>query len=405
MWRTVLRPEVLFLIATVQALMPYLFFALWGTPEGFHFQLSYYPMAIWIIGYLCFWIGTRLGPRNVVRKVRRTIPISFSILKTSLVCLLLISVVEMVGLIQVYGGIPLLGFASGEFDVDSTNSAQSQSVFGQVGAAALTVYLLIGVITLIAIKAKWEKERITRWTIGPLLFTLLLSAFNGKRQGMLMCIFVIATCSTLVFGNPVELLSSFVPLKMRKRGNMVIALVLAVLIMESLSGLVALRTLGTYKKSASEGLILYYEWPIMNMSQQSIEAGGFGPYELKPLAVFASLLPAKVSLEGSGLESEVPRIVPSSPSGFYEKLQWNTGLWGVIPFCVFCGILAQYTYRLAFSRNAALLTYAFMAWALYSAPLYNHFLNLMFLPLPAVIFFAVSTVHREIRGSVIGTAN
>ena len=88
----------------------------------------------------------------------------------------------------------------------------------------------------------------------------------------------------------------------------------------------------------------------------------------------------------------------------YENLQWDTGLWGIIPFCIICGALTQYMYWRAFSRYAALLTYAFMAWALFSAPLYNHFLNLVFLPLPAVVFFVASTAFREIRTSLIGAA-
>ncbi|HWF65769.1 MAG TPA: O-antigen polymerase [Acidobacteriaceae bacterium] len=398
MWRKIFRPEVIFLLGTLQALLPYVLAAIGATPPEVNSLLSDYPLFIWIIGYACFWIGTRLAPRDIPDGVSPPVAVSMSILKGSLVILILAGLVEMYGLIRLYGGIPLLAFASGQLDVNDTNSIQTQSGFGQVGLAALTVFLLIGVVCLIAIKARQENLRVARWTLSALLFTLFMSAFNGKRQGILMCVAILVSCSVIAFGSPFALVRGFFPLKLKKRGTVVLSILLALVVLKAISGLASLRTSGDVTRSATAELALYYEWPILNMSVQSRDAQGFGPSEFKPLGPFQTLLPAKLSfLDDSVFGTEPPRFEISSPSGFYERLQWDLGLWGIIPFSLLCGVFTQWMYHRAFRSHAALLTYGFMAWALFSAALYNHFLNLLFLPLPALIFFAASYVNREMR--------
>ncbi|MFZ0662035.1 MAG: O-antigen polymerase [Acidobacteriaceae bacterium] len=397
-WRKIFRPEVIFLAGTVQALLPYLLAAFGVTPPDVNALLSYYPLFIWIIGYASFWIGTRLGPRDIPNGASPPVQVSMSILKAVLVILVVAGLFEMYGLTKLYGGIPLLAFASGRLDVNDTNFIQTQSGFGQVGAAALTVFLLIGVICLIAVKARQEQLHVARWTLSALLFTLVMSAFNGKRQGILMCLAIVASCSVIAFGSPFALIRSFFSLKLKKRGMVIASILIVVVVLKAISGLVSIRTGGEVTHSATAELALYYEWPILNMSVQCREAHGFGPFQLKPLGPFQTLLPAKFSfLDESVFGTDPPRFEISSPSGFYERLQWDLGLWGIISFSLLCGLFAQWMYRRAFRSHAALLTYAFMAWALFSAALYNHFLNLLFLPLPAVIFFVASYVNREMR--------
>ncbi len=392
---------MLFLLGTLQALVPYLLF-IYAAPSQLDFMLSYYPLAIWIIGYVCFWIGTRLGPRKMPKRGPPPIPVSMSLLKLSLLVLCVISLAELYGLTRVYGGIPLLAFASGKFGIGDVNESQTQSGFGQIGAAGVTVFVLVGVISLLAIKARQRKIPISRWTLSTLSLAFFLAVFGGKRQGIFMCLAVIGCCSVIVFGSPTDLVGSFMPWKLKRRGGVVVSVVLLLCVFEAISGLLSLRTGGNVTRSTLEELTLYYEWPIMNMSAQCIEVG-FGPKDFKPLGPFQSLLPAKMGLDRSLFGTNVPKYEPSSPSGFYERLQWDLGLWGIIPFNVLCGMSAQWMYRMAFRRYAALLTYAFMAWALFSAALYNHFLNLLFLPFPAFIFFVASFVNRGINRSHVGS--
>jgi oligosaccharide repeat unit polymerase len=399
MWRKLLRPEVVFLFGTLQALIPY-FAAFTGiTPPEVNVLLSPYPLFIWIIGYVFFWIGTRLGPRKIPESNSPMVPVSMSFLKGSLLLLISGALIEMVGLIRLYGGIPLLAFASGQLNVSETNELQTQSGFGQVGAAGLTVFLLVGVICLIAIKARKEGLSVARWVSPALLFTFLMTTFEGKRQGLFMCLLIVACCSTIAFGSPFDLIGAFLPLKIKKkRGRFLVVVLIGASVFGLISGLAALRTGGADSRTAAEELGLYYEWPILNMSYQSVDSGGFGPYKFKPLGVIKTLLPAKVSfLDESAFGTDPTRFEITSPSGFYERLQWDLGLWGIILFNILCGLFCQVMYRWAFRRHAAMLAYAFITWALFSAALYNHFLNLLFLPLPAVIFFVTSFVNREMR--------
>lgn len=397
MWRKLLRPEVLFLMGTIQGLLPYLLFAIFGTSAVVDFELSYYPMWIWIIGYICFFIGTRIGPRNFSESMETDVPVSMSLLKTALVVLSVISLGEIVGLIRVYGGIPLLLFLSGTADVNDTNLAQQASGLGQIGAASLTVYLLMGLICLIAIKAKQIESKTARWLVCSTFLIIFLAAFNGKRQGLLMCIVLLACSSILTFGDPFEIISSFLPGKMGSRGTVIIGIICFLVVFKGLGAVVAFRNNGNHQISTTDELSLYYEWPIMNMSLQTLKSDGFGPYEFKPLGPFKTLLPAKIALNPSIFGEDVPRVEETSPSGFYEQLQWTTGLWGIIPFTFFCGLFCQYMYRMAFKGYASSLSYSMIAWALFSAPLYNHFLNLLFLPLPATIFIITAYLHRQLK--------
>ena len=65
----------------------------------------------------------------------------------------------------------------------------------------------------------------------------------------------------------------------------------------------------------------------------------------------------------------------------------GVGLPGVIGISMIIGFLAQKCYLSAFRTVGSLLIYSQMAWALVAASLYNHFFNLVFLPLPAALFW------------------
>jgi len=66
MWRTLFRPEVMFGIATLQALSPYAFWQMgWGTSTLNHESLTYYPITIWLTGWVCFTVGSMLMARKL----------------------------------------------------------------------------------------------------------------------------------------------------------------------------------------------------------------------------------------------------------------------------------------------------------------------------------------------------
>jgi len=57
-WRTLVKPEILFLIGALQANLPYLLWHL-GYPvaRAGQFDMTYRPLFLWILAYLAFCLG------------------------------------------------------------------------------------------------------------------------------------------------------------------------------------------------------------------------------------------------------------------------------------------------------------------------------------------------------------
>src|SRR5215469_16147554 len=103
MWRTIFRPDVIFAIATMQALSPYLFWqAGWGVAVP-HGSLTYYPVTIWLGGCFCFWVGSRLMARRIPGDPTYTVAGSAPRVRALVITLIAFIVVQAVLIVKVYG--------------------------------------------------------------------------------------------------------------------------------------------------------------------------------------------------------------------------------------------------------------------------------------------------------------
>jgi oligosaccharide repeat unit polymerase len=395
MWPKLFRPDVLFLIGALQAIIPSLLLVGTGVNAGYRSGVLYGPVIIWVLGYISFWAGTRLVRRGKPHTRYPAIPLSLGVIKLGLVMLSLVCLIEIYGATKVYGGIPLLAFASGQMDASDTNLLETQSGFGQLGALTLTVSLLTALVFILIMKARRAGVSAVPWIGSALLIDIFATMINGKRQGMLMTVMFIVCCSTVAFGSPSAAIESFLPWNPGRKTKLIFGAAVCVFVLNAISGLAAIRSLGAMNFSAVDNLLLYYGFPVMNMEEQCRVADGLGPMEFKPLGIVKTLLPAKsIDRDSTLLGADPPRIEVTSPSGFYERIQWDTGPFGIVLFSLCCGAFCQTVYYRAFLGYGSLLAYGLIAWALFSAPLYNHFLNLLYFPLPALIFWGVSGSAR-----------
>ena len=94
----------------------------------------------------------------------------------------------------------------------------------------------------------------------------------------------------------------------------------------------SIRALWRREDFRYDNLLLYYAYPVMNIEEECRTADGLGPMEFKPFGLIYSLLPAKSSLRDSSIfGSDPPKVEITSPSGFYERILWDTG-----PVAKFC---------------------------------------------------------------------
>lgn len=402
--RRFFAPEILFLLGTLQAVFPYLFWVGEGSSLNYIFEMTWGPGIIYLIGLFSFLIGARLAGRIQVKSEHRFFYLdSLRSGKLFLVNVTLcgLLVVQIVQLTRVYGTIPLLAFISGDLDINDANESLEGSALGQMALLQLTLLMLNAIVTLIILK------RLRNHSFRPFSLDLLLPAallvvgftMGGKRQGLFMAIFFAFTALVLHGSELVNRLLA----KLMIRGW---AMRTGVYVCAPLIALCFFQFLGMARsgRSATLGLresFFYLELPLINLEYQ-YELIGLGPDTFAPQGLLKSLVPRRIqeNLIGDGATFDWPlKLEPTASAGFYGDLHWHTGLLGICLFTCFAGWISRFCYERAQTSLAALLCYCQIVWTLLSCHSYNHFLNLVFIPLPAICYILLATVIRLKFGS------
>ena len=397
MWQFLFRPEVLFGLAAIQGLLPY---AVWwsgldSAPESVNF--TYLPVVIWIIAYVAFLLGTATSRRlyadcqyDVAPKKRKVS--TFAWITAGLI------VVQLAGVTAIYGTLPILSFLSndGRLNVNDVNNLQETSGLGQIGFIAACNVVFNGAILLRLLCHLDRRERVSAGTIGLLAISMLSALYGGKRQGLLITA-VYLTCGLSLYArSPVVALAVMSKLPLKAKNLALVFIAFAVFGFVSLVGyLSTARNQGARGRSGVEETLAYLEYPLLNLERQT-QSTGLGPYKYDLLYPILPLIPFKMQ------QALADRLIPppvkpvvTSPSGFFERLQWG---WGPIGIALFCFVAGAYSMRLYHRSKVsvmALLIYCQCAYVLLSAYAYNHFVNLVFFPLPALIFFWIGERFRS----------
>lgn len=390
MWRAVFRPELLFLIAVIQALLPYL---LWANGLGVanaqgDIRLNYMPVAIWVVGYCAFVCGCRAASGDMPDKPAYTLQEGQHRLKIMTALVIVLVLVQLAGLTKVYGTLPILSYLRHDHQIDIRKAVklQDESGVGQIGLLHLTLFTL-NALVLIQILINLETGT-KKWALVVLAFAVMLigNISNGKRQGLFRALVFFCCALSLYSNSLIDAISRGFPIPRNRllAGTAILTLAVAFV---GLTGYIAVaRNQGSFDRDTLTEIVAYQEFPLINLEQQC-EQAGFGPFRFDILYSFQRLIPYKW-IEATGIASmEHPmHPIPSSPAGLYEDLQWSTGPWGVIGFSFSLGALLQWLYRNALNRLVCLLIYSQCAFALLVAHSFNEFLILTYDPAPFVCF-------------------
>jgi oligosaccharide repeat unit polymerase len=391
MWRRVASPECLFLAGTILSLLPYVHWRFEGLNHSYVYTTTYIPVVIWSMGYASFWLGARV--KKMVSGTNVASPVTCNVKKVELLLALFLAAtfMQVVALVYVHDGIPLLDYMAGTSDVQQSNDAQYGTSVGQLALFLMTLFGLNGLLLLLII----EREKVNAppslliWT--TLVTELFGSCFAGKRQGMFI------TMSFLVFGlaircdNPLTALTRLANTSGRAaRVVFAVAIPTGLVLMVGFLGW--LRTGGAWEADGIELSRLYLEMPLINFEAQCEEVE-YGPFEFNPTNFLNGFIPRRIAedldIDATDLR---PKLEPTSPSGFFSELHWNLGLTGTIIGAFTFGFISRYFYDGARTNIFHLLVYGQITWCLISAFAFNHFFNLLFLPCPTVLFFLLSTV-------------
>src|SRR5260370_39283771 len=131
MWRRMASPECLFLAGTILSLLPYVHWRFEGLNHSYVYTTTYIPVVIWSMGYASFWLGARV--KKMVSGANGASPVTCNVKNRELLLasFLAATFVQIVALIYVYEGIPLLEYIGGASDVQQSDDANYLSAVGQ----------------------------------------------------------------------------------------------------------------------------------------------------------------------------------------------------------------------------------------------------------------------------------
>ncbi len=398
MWRRLFKPEVLFLVGVIQALLPFALWWLYGPYPDYPYEISYIPAVIWISGYVAFWVGAKFArprsdaPQHLAPNTQRLV--------WPVVALIAAAWIQIAAFNRVYGGIPFIQYLTGRANTyEMEELTMSNAVSGQLGIFLFSQLLLDGFIVTLIVAAKRVKRRPI--LLASCILTALAAALaTGKRQTVAILIIMIMCSSAVYFGNPFRPLLHYFGFRRSKWLARVLVVVLPLTFIAFLGFMVRLRS--GFRVSGTQHVLATLHIGLINLETQVAEIG-YGPKHWDPLRLGQYLIPDRLLRRISRFQEDPPvHIEPTASAGFYGDLHWNVGLPGVILFSLFAGWFSKYCYLRARSSLFHILAYSLISWTLIAAHSYNHFLHINFLILPCAAYWVVA---RLVSGRRLRTAS
>jgi len=299
-----------------------------------------------------------------------------------------------------YGVLPIWAYFSG-YDVHTLNIAQQASGFGQLGLLTLTLFVLNGLILIGIVsnfKAKGRNRRILWMAV---ILAVFGSLFSGKTQGFFILICVLVTGGALARANPIVILLKRLGFRKISNRMAVFALIGGFFLLVLLHGFSRSIRSDTHKefkvRYAFDSVVSYLSWPLINTENQ-VAISGFSGSQFEISGLLTGLLPYKMRSHFAPLvTTPMPHLERTSPSGFLAAPHWYLGLWGMVIFMFILGVVCKCVYVQSNKSLFCLIAYSQIAWTLVAAHSYNHFLNLLFIPAPVIVFFFLSKILRTRR--------
>lgn len=390
------NPSLLFFFGYIQAISPY-FFRIFGSSEFdiYGVEPTYLPLYIWTTAFIAFALGVKISG-NIAGIVNyRSVGNPKGIKKLRLIILLLAGalIFEIIWSIQLYGSIPILSFITG-YDISMVNERQQDSSYGQLGLLTLSVFTLNGIIALYMSNQVKSKKIFKIILYFSLILIIFASIYQGKRQGLFINICLAAFCSTAITNNPFNgylKMFDFAPKSNKKTlFYVLISIFIAIIFIGYISKIRIGDEVDSIFMVGFNEVARYLSFPLINFETQVLQSG-LGPGSFSLLAVFGSFIPSKSMEQFSDLipSGGIPSAEPTAGSGFIGVISWYLGLPGVVFFCLIFGYICGVLYRKSRLNRLSMLIYGQVVWTLVAAHSYNHFLNLIFIPLPALIFFII----------------
>ena len=379
----ILDPKIIFGTALFQVIFVYAYWTVYGLSGTYDYDINYIPLLTWLVGYMFFCIGDVIGNRMV----KKTLPLQAINVDYDLRLIGFLVLVQFILAIISYGGIPIYRMVFGSQEISEVSNMQTTAAFGQIGLFAITLTVCS---QLLSFKVAGEAPL---GIIGHIVLwmTVFGTLMSGKRQGFFTLCFFLFIAAIMRKDAPIRNVIKKITGLGGNLAYRIIVITFIVLVIGSFGLVENVRSKADDHKFGLEAIIRYLEMPFLNYMHQT-ELIGQGPQEFHAWMPFQGLIPVKIS---ESMNLPVPfRIEPSSPSGIWEYTTWFWGPYGNIIFSFSIGLLTRVVYNKSWSSNMWLGIYLNMAWAMFTAISYNHFLTLNYMLMPSVLIVVLEYMGR-----------
>jgi hypothetical protein len=260
---------------------------------------------------------------------------------------------------------------------------------GQLGLLTLTTFFMSTVAMLVLVKATRSSLFTILLVVSSAVLCFLISSMAGKRQGLLVSVFIVAGGIMTRSGDPLRSLISFLGFSPRFQSSFLLSsATLVVCLGFCIAYLTILGGLRTGENVAPVELVKYLEFPLINFESQA-EVFGFGPQRYDAVALLAGLLPKKIVDSSETLffdKSFYPE--PTASAGVYGPLHLYSGFGGCIIFAFLLGAFCKYAHIKAKNSDLYLMIYAQCCWPLFVSYSFNLFLYVVFVVGPIAAYWA-----------------
>jgi oligosaccharide repeat unit polymerase len=288
----------------------------------------------------------------------------------------------LIGTFFLLGGIPIINMYLGRLSIQEHNEFLKRLPVGYLLLFGLLSYLyMLYIANFVANKKRYHLSLLK--ICGFVLFALILSTWQGKRQGVLFLAFVII-CRVFVVAKKRNI--------GRKAFSYIMAVVAAIAFYVFFNNISSLRNNDMRNYDGTE-LLSYSLFPVMNFGN-IIKAHPTYHYTTYPKYILYEITPNRISSQDQDIDKSY-LFEPTSPSGYYAAWYQDFGLLGVLFGAFLLGLVSKYAYRYSSSSESNLSIYILAMWCCATTCIYSHLLTNRIILLIALLYISGHYIFRR----------
>ena len=338
---------------------------IFGLLRGVATQTTYKSQGLILLSVLTFLIPWLINFPKVQSGITKKYELRFN---QRLLNIILLNLFVMLIGIYFFKGIPLIRMASGQINIIAFNESLKTLPLGLMSIILISSITLSLYLPFIYSNSKLLSKYLNYFLI---FFGIVLTLWQGKRQGFLMLIFIFFAYNSLRKKT------------IRSKTFALIKIILSIIIFSGLFSLISRLRYGSNQTNYLE-LLQYAIYPVMNFTSVVNQFETFHVNSIIPINVLSGLIPRRILDQGTA-NINIISYEPSSPSGYLSPWFIDYGLIGVIIGSLLISIVAKLAHKRQYNSENKFRYYLLVLWCCATVGIYDHLLTLNYFLLPTLM--------------------